>query len=65
MRIIIDTKAKAIICPKTFFEDISKKNEILRSVGQPEVNHKEEIKKYFEEAIQADLLRQQDLKGRK
>lgn len=65
MRIIIDTKANAIICPKGFFEEIAKKNEVLRSVGAEEVNHKEEIKKYFAEAIKSDLLRQQDLKGRK
>lgn len=65
MRIIIDTDAKAIICPKTFWEDISKKNEVLRSVEQPELNHKDEVRKYFEEAIKGDLKRQQDLKGRK
>lgn len=65
MRIIIDTKENAIICPKGFFEDIAKKNEVLRSVKAPELNHKEEIKKYFEAAIKGDLLRQQDLKGRK
>lgn len=65
MRIIIDTKANAIICPKGFFEEIAKRNEVLRSVGQPEVSHKEEVKKLFEEAIKSDLLRQQDLKGRK
>ena len=65
MRIIIDTKANAIICPKVFFEDIAKKNEVLRSVDAPELNHKDEVRKYFEEAIKSDLLRQQDLKGRK
>lgn len=65
MRIVIDTKANAVICPKGFFEEIAKRNEVLRSVGQPEVSHKDEVKKYFEEAIKSDLLRQQDLKGRK
>ncbi|MBO5062887.1 MAG: hypothetical protein J6C08_00175 [Campylobacter sp.] len=65
MRIVIDTKANAIICPKGFFEEIAKRNEVLRSVGQPEVSHKEEVKKLFEEAIKSDLMRQQDLKGRK
>lgn len=65
MRIIIDTKANAIICPKGFFEEIAKKNETLRSVGHDEINHKEEVKRLFEEAIKSDLLRQQDLKGKK
>lgn len=65
MRIIIDTKENAIICPKAFFEDIAKKNEVLRSVNAAELNHKEEVRRYFEEAIKGELLRQQDLKGRK
>lgn len=65
MRIIIDTKANAVVCPKGFFEDIAKKNEVLRSVNQPEINHKDEVKRLFEEAIKGDLLRQQDLKGKK
>lgn len=62
MRITIDTTNGVIICPKTFWEDVRKKNEVLRSVGQPEVDHKEEVKKYFEEAIAKDLVRAQDLR---
>lgn len=62
MRIIIDTKNDVIICPKTFWEDIRKTNEVLRSVGQPELSHKEEVKKYFEKAIANDLARAGDVK---
>lgn len=62
MRITIDTEKKVIICPKTFWEDIRKTNEVLRSVGQPELSHKAEVKKYFEEAIANDLVRAQDVK---
>lgn len=62
MRITIDTSNNVIICPKSFWEDIRKKNEVLRSVGQPEVSHKAEVKKYFEEAIQNDLVRASDVK---
>lgn len=62
MRIIIDTDNDVIICPKTFWEDIRKKNEVLRSVNQEEVSHKEEVKKYFESAIKNDLVRAQDVK---
>lgn len=62
MRITIDTTNKVIICPKTFWEDIRKKNEVLRSVGQEEVSHKAEVKKYFEEAIANDLVRAADVK---
>lgn len=62
MRIIIDTANDVIICPKTFWEDIRKKNEVLRSVGQAEVRHKDEVKKFFESAIQNDLARAGDVK---
>ena len=62
MRITIDTDKKVIICPKTFWEDIRKANEILRNVGQPELSHKDEVKKYFEEAIKNDLVRAQDVR---
>ena len=62
MRIIIDTKNDCIICPKTFWEDIRKTNEVLRSVGQEELSHKEEVKKYFESAIKNDLTRAGDVK---
>lgn len=62
MRIIIDTTNDVIICPKTFWEDIRRKNEVLRSVGQEEVRHKDEVKKYFESAIKNDLTRASDVK---
>ena len=57
MRITIDTEKKVVICPKTFWEDMRKTNEVLRSVGQNEIDHKERVKQYFEEAIQNDLVR--------
>lgn len=62
MRIVIDTDKKVVICPKTFWEDIRKANEILRSVGQPELSHKAKVKEYFEEAIANDLVRASDVK---
>lgn len=62
MRIIIDTSNNVVICPKTFWEDIRKKNEVLRSVGQEEVRHKDEVRKYFEAAIANDLTRAADVK---
>jgi hypothetical protein len=31
-------------------------------VGQPELSHKDEVKKYFEEAIKNDLVRAQDVR---
>lgn len=64
MRIIIDTKNNCIICPKTFWDDIRKTNEVLRSVGKEELSHKAEVKKYFEEAIKNDLTRAGDVKAR-
>lgn len=64
MRIIIDVDNDVIICPKTFWEDISKTNTVLRSIGQPELSHKEEVRKYFESAIKKDLVRAQDVKKR-
>lgn len=61
MRIIIDTKNEVIICPKAFWEDIAKTNDVLRSVGQPEINHKDRIKEYFDKAIVKDLARPSDV----
>lgn len=62
MRITIDTDNNVIICPKTFWEDTRKANEVLRSVGQAEISHKEKVKEYFEKAIQNDLVRASDVK---
>ena len=62
MRITIDTEKKVVICPKTFWEDMRKTNEVLRSVGQNEIDHKERVKQYFEEAIQNDLVRPADVR---
>lgn len=62
MRIIIDTKNDVIICPKTFWEDMSKTNAVLREAGQPEKNHKEVVQAYFESAIKNDLARAADVK---
>ena len=62
MRIVIDTEAKKIICPKPFWEEVQKKNDILKSVGQATVSHKAEVKRYFEEAIENKLARPQDIK---
>lgn len=39
-----------------------KTNEVLRSVGQNEIDHKERVKQYFEEAIQNDLVRPADVR---
>ena len=60
MRIIIDTKNDCIICPKTFWEDMSKTNAVLREAGQPEKSHK--VKAFFESAIKNDLTRAGDVK---
>ena len=68
MRIIIDTTNNVIICPKTFWEDIRKANEVIRSLNKEnnkeikEINHKEKVKEYFESAIQNDLVRASDVK---
>lgn len=62
MRIIIDTDNDVIICPKTFWEDMRKTNEVLRSVGQEEISHKAKVKEYFESAIKNDLVRASDVK---
>ena len=64
MRIIIDTVAKKIICPKTFWDTIDKQNEALRSAGVAEISHKEKVKEYFAEAIVSDLARSGDIKRR-
>ena len=64
MRIIIDTKNDCIICPKTFWEDMSKTNAVLREAGQPEKSHKDVVKAYFESAIKNDLTRAGDVKGK-
>ena len=60
MRIVIDTEAKKIVCPKPFWEEIQKKNDILKGVGQAPVTHKDEVRKYFEEAMENELARPQD-----
>lgn len=62
MRLIIDTDNDCIICPKTFFADMAKTNDVLRSVGQPEVDHKAKVREYFESAIKKDLVRAQDVR---
>lgn len=62
MRIIIDTKEKKVVCPKPFWEEIQKKNDILKGVGKEPVTHKDEVRRYFEEAIQNELARPQDVK---
>jgi hypothetical protein len=62
MRIIIDTKNDVIICPKTFWDDIRKTNEVLRSVGKEPLSHREEVRKYFEKAMENDLTRAGDAK---
>lgn len=62
MRFIIDTDENAVICPKAFWDDMKKTNEVLRSVGQPEISHKAKVKEYFEAAILSDLIRQSDAK---
>lgn len=62
MRIIIDTKEERIICPKPFWEEVQRKNEILVSVGQPKTTHHDEVKKYFDEAFKNELVRAQDVR---
>lgn len=62
MRIVIETTEKKIVCPKTFWEEVQKKNDILKSVGQEPVSHKNEVRKYFEEAMENELARPADLK---
>lgn len=65
MRIVIDTTEQRILCPKPFWEEVQKKNDILKSVGKDPVSHKDEVKRYFEEAIQNELARPQDIKKKK
>ena len=64
MRIIIDTKEKKIICPRPFLEEVQKTNDVLKSVGKDPITHHEQVKRYFEEAIQNELTRAQDVKKR-
>lgn len=62
MRLIIDTEKNVIICPKPFFSKVQKKNDILKSVGKEPVTHHQEVKDYFDKAIQNELVRSQDVK---
>ena len=67
IRIIIDTTNNVIICPKTFWEDIRKANEVIRSLekeGIKEIDHKAKVKEYFDSAIKNDLVRASDVKKR-
>lgn len=64
MRIVIDTSAKKIVCPKPFWEEVQKKNDILKGVGKEPVSHKDEVRRYFEEAMDNELARPQDTKKR-
>lgn len=69
MRIIIDTTNNVIICPKTFWEDIRKANEVIRGLNKDnkeikEINHKDKVKEYFNSAIENDLVRASDVKKR-
>ena len=60
MRIVIDTEAKRVICPKPFWEEVQKKNDILKGVGKEPVSHKDEVRRYFELAMDNELARPQD-----
>lgn len=62
MRIIIDTEKNVIICPKPFWEEVQKKNNVLKEIGQTPVSHKDEVKKYFEKAIENELVRPVDVR---
>ena len=65
IRIIIDTTNDVIICPKTFWEDIRKANEVIRGLDNKdikEINHKEKVIEYFNSAIKNDLVRASDVR---
>lgn len=62
MRIVIDTKENKIICPKPFWEEVQKKNDILKSVGQEPTTHKAEVEAYFKAAMENELVRAQDIR---
>lgn len=64
MKIVIDTEKNVIICPSGFFKEVQKKNNILKEINQPEVTHKDEVKRYFDKAIENELVRPEDAKTR-
>ena len=41
---------------------MQKTNDVLKSVGKDPITHHEQVKRYFEEAIQNELTRAQDVK---
>ena len=57
MRLIIDTEKNVIICPKPFFSEVQKKNDILKSVGKAPLTPHQEVRDYFDKAIPHELAR--------
>lgn len=65
MRIVIDTKENKIICPKPFWDEVQKKKDIVKEINPEEaakITHHSEVRKYFEAAIENELVRAQDVK---
>lgn len=65
MRIVIDTKENKIICPKPFWDEVQKKKDIAKELGSDkaaEITHHSEVRRYFEMAMQNELVRAQDIK---
>lgn len=57
MRFVIDCEKNVIRCPKAFFTMVETKNTILKENGLDPVNHKDELKKFFDKAIEHELIR--------
>lgn len=60
IKITIDTEAKKIIVPDTFFKQIDKMNEAIKMGGGKEVDYVDFIKSQFEEAIASPVARKSD-----
>ncbi|MBO5087797.1 MAG: hypothetical protein J6C01_03900 [Lachnospiraceae bacterium] len=64
MRIIIDTDKEVIIVPNTFYQQIDKKNEVLRKAGIKDktIDYTDFVKDSFEAAYTKPFIRKEDLK---
>ncbi|MBQ4057330.1 MAG: hypothetical protein IJD40_00185 [Lachnospiraceae bacterium] len=68
MRIIIDTDREQIIVPDTFYQQIDKKNEVLKQAGVEEdkmIDYEKFVKDAFETAYARPFIRKEDLARKK
>lgn len=67
MRIIIDTDREQIIVPNTFYQQIDKRNDVLKKAGveaDKMIDYTKFVKDAFETAYAKPFIRKEDLSRR-